>query len=79
MASEMWQFAAFLGAVALVFLLWLNIIYLPGRTLEQRYDEAEAPRESGREDWEAARRFSGEERGSSGGSEAIPSSSDPTR
>lgn len=38
MASEIWQFAAFLGVVAVVFVLWLNIIYLPGRTLEHRYD-----------------------------------------
>lgn len=38
MASEIWQFAAFLGVVAVAFVLWLNVIYLPGRTLEQRYD-----------------------------------------
>lgn len=38
MSFEMWQFAAFLGVVAVAFVLWLNIIYLPGRTLEQRYD-----------------------------------------
>lgn len=36
--SEIWQFASFLGAVAVVFVLWLSIIYLPGRTLEHRYD-----------------------------------------
>lgn len=38
LASEIWQFAAFLGVVVVAFVLWLNIIYLPGRTLEQRYD-----------------------------------------
>lgn len=68
MASEMWQFAAFLGTVAVVFLLWLNIIYLPGRTLERRYDGAQRPRESA----------GGESRGPQEG-EPTPSSSDPTR
>lgn len=41
MASEMLQFAAFLGAVGLAFVVWLNVIYLPGRTLERRYDAGE--------------------------------------
>lgn len=38
MSSEIWQFAAFLVVVVVAFVLWLNIIYLPGRTLEHRYD-----------------------------------------
>jgi hypothetical protein len=44
MTSEIWQFAAFLGVVAVAFVLWLNIIYLPGRTLEHRYDGGEPVR-----------------------------------
>lgn len=75
MSSEMWQFAAFLSVVAVAFVLWLNIIYLPGRTLEQRYDGPGGVRESG----DAPRRYSEEDSHAPGGSEATPSSSDPTR
>lgn len=74
MSSEMWQFAAFLGVVAVAFVLWLNIIYLPGRTLEQRYDGPGGARESGE-----VSRYSEEDAHAPEGSEAIPSSSDPTR
>lgn len=44
MTSEIWQFVAFLAAVIVAFLLWLNIIYLPGRTLERRYDAEDSVR-----------------------------------
>ncbi|WP_152670809.1 hypothetical protein [Rubrobacter aplysinae] len=44
MTSEIWQFAAFVGVAAVAFVLWLNIIYLPGRTLEHRYDGGEPVR-----------------------------------
>lgn len=68
MTSEIWQFAAFLSAVAVAFVLWLNIIYMPGRTLEQRYDGEEV-----------SRRPPGEETYVPDGGEATRSSSDPTR
>lgn len=44
MTSEIWQFVAFLTTVIVGFLLWLNIIYLPGRTLERRYDAEDSVR-----------------------------------
>ena len=34
MTSEVWQFVGVLGGFAVVALLWLYIVYLPGRTLE---------------------------------------------
>lgn len=46
MSAEIWQFTAFLGVVAVVFVLWLSIIYLPGRTLERRYDSEDDSRRS---------------------------------
>lgn len=76
MSSEIWQFAAFLGAVAVVFVSWLNIIYLPGRTLEQRYDSGEGPREPERE---ASPRSSEEDPYHPDRDEATRSSSDRTR
>jgi len=38
LTAELWQFAIFIGAFLVVALLWLCIIYLPGRTME--YSEA---------------------------------------
>lgn len=32
--SEVWQFLGAFGVFVIIALLWLNIIYLPGRTLE---------------------------------------------
>jgi hypothetical protein len=34
LTAELWQFAAFIGAVFVVAVLWLCIIYLPARTME---------------------------------------------
>ncbi|CAA9456513.1 MAG: hypothetical protein AVDCRST_MAG02-2361 [uncultured Rubrobacteraceae bacterium] len=34
MTSELWQFAILIGAFLVIALLWLFIIYLPGRTME---------------------------------------------
>lgn len=68
MSSEIWQFAAFLTAVAVAFVLWLNIIYLPGRTLEHRYDGVRG-----------SRRARSEGSANQGECEVSQSSSDPTR
>ena len=68
MTSEIWQFVAFLSTVIVGFLLWLNIIYLPGRTLERRYDAGDPVRRS----QEEATRAAGEDQFSR-------SSNDPTR
>ena len=38
MYSELWQFAAFLGLFAVAFVLWMWIVYLPGRSLERWED-----------------------------------------
>lgn len=45
--SEVWQFVGVLGVFAIVALLWLNIIYLPGRTLE-RWEDRRPGRGGGR-------------------------------
>ncbi len=68
MSSEIWQFAAFLTAVAVASVLWLNIIYLPGRTLEYRYDGVRG-----------SRRERPEGSANQGEREVSQSSSDPTR
>jgi hypothetical protein len=74
MASEIWQFAAFLGVVAVAFVLWLNIIYLPGRTLEHRYDGVGPSRQSPASSASSAQRSQQPDEG-----EVSQSSSDPTR
>ena len=38
MTTELWQFAGALGAFFVVALLWLRVVYLPGRTLERWED-----------------------------------------
>ena len=38
MGSELWQFAAMLLLFAVALVLWLHIVYLPGRTLERWED-----------------------------------------
>ena len=45
MYSEMWQFVAFLGFFAVAFVLWMWIVYLPGRSLERWEDQRVAGRE----------------------------------
>jgi hypothetical protein len=43
LTTELWQFAGALGAFVVVALLWLRVIYLPGRTLE-RWEDRRTPR-----------------------------------
>ncbi len=47
MTSELWQFAALIGVFVAAALLWLCIIYLPGRTME--YSEARRAESGGRD------------------------------
>ena len=46
--TELWQFVGALGAFAIAALLWLRVVYLPGRTLERW--ENRRPRSDGRRD-----------------------------
>ncbi len=39
MYSEMWQFGAMVVLFLVVLVLWLRIVYLPGRTLERWEDQ----------------------------------------
>ena len=39
MGSELWQFAAMFLLFAVALILWLWIVYLPGRTLERWEDQ----------------------------------------
>lgn len=39
MSSEVWQFAGMLVFFAVALVLWLRIVYLPGRTLERWEDQ----------------------------------------
>lgn len=39
MGSELWQFAVMLVVFAVAAFLWLQIVYLPGRTLERWQDQ----------------------------------------
>lgn len=39
--SELWQFGAMLVLFVVALLLWLRIVYLPGRTLERWEDRRE--------------------------------------
>jgi hypothetical protein len=41
--SELWQFGAMLVLFVTVLILWLRIVYLPGRTLERWEDRREEP------------------------------------
>jgi hypothetical protein len=38
LTAELWQFAGALGAFVVVALVWLRVVYLPGRTFERRED-----------------------------------------
>ncbi len=38
MLSELWQFGAMLVLFVVAFVLWLLIVYLPGRTMERWED-----------------------------------------
>ena len=42
MTTELWQFAGALAAFVVVVLLWLRVVYLPGRTLERWEDRRPA-------------------------------------
>jgi hypothetical protein len=46
--AELLQFGAFVGVFAVVAVLWLYIVYLPGRTLERWEDQRPRRREDGR-------------------------------
>jgi hypothetical protein len=46
--TELWQFVGAFGAFAIAALLWLRVVYLPGRTLERWEDRR--PRRDGRRD-----------------------------
>ena len=48
LTSELWQFAGAVGAFVVVALLWLRVVYLPGRTLERWEDRR--PHRGGRRD-----------------------------
>lgn len=39
---ELWQFGAMLALFAVALILWLRIVYLPGRTLERWEDRRKA-------------------------------------
>ena len=39
MYSELWQFVIVLGVFAVAFVLWMWVVYLPGRTLERWEDQ----------------------------------------
>lgn len=39
--SELWQFGAMLVIFVVALILWLRIVYLPGRTLERWEDRRE--------------------------------------
>ncbi len=39
MTTELWQFAGAAGAFVIVALLWLRVVFLPGRTLERWEDD----------------------------------------
>jgi len=41
--SELWQFGAMLVLFVVALILWLRIVYLPGRTLERWEDRREKP------------------------------------
>ncbi|HKH12143.1 MAG TPA: hypothetical protein VKA73_13470 [Rubrobacter sp.] len=53
MTAELWQFAAFIGAILVVAVLWLCIIYLPARTME--YSEARRAESRDRDDGSSGR------------------------
>ena len=44
MYSELWQLAFVLGFFAVAFVLWMWIVYLPGRSLERWEDQRVRPR-----------------------------------
>ncbi len=50
MAAELLQFAAAMAAFVVAALLWLYIIYIPGRTVENWEDQRPARRSGERED-----------------------------
>jgi hypothetical protein len=53
LTAELWQFAAFIGTVFVVAVLWLCIIYVPARTME--YSEARRTESRDRDDGSSGR------------------------
>jgi hypothetical protein len=50
LSSEVWQFAGMVGFFVVALVLWLRIVYLPGRTLERWEDQrVEVGKKSGRQ------------------------------
>jgi hypothetical protein len=45
LTTELWQFAGAAGAFVIVALLWLRVVFLPGRTLERWEDGRPANRD----------------------------------
>ena len=48
MTAELWQFAAFIGTIFVVAVLWLCIVFLPARTME--YSDARRAESRDRDD-----------------------------
>ncbi len=46
MVSEILQFAGFLLIIGVAFVLWMFIVYLPGRTLENGWKDQRVERQS---------------------------------
>lgn len=49
MIPEALQFAAVIAVAAVAFVAWLAVIYLPRRTMEQRYDSSAHAEDDSRE------------------------------
>ncbi len=47
MATEFWQFLAAIAAFVVFAVLWLFVVYLPGRTLERWEDQRPGRKEDG--------------------------------
>ena len=48
MSAEVWQFVGMIGLFVIALVLWLRILYLPGRTLERWEDQRVKAREKPR-------------------------------
>jgi hypothetical protein len=53
LTTELWQFAAFIGTIFVVAVLWLCIVFLPARTME--YSEARRAESRDRDDGSSGR------------------------
>ena len=56
MSAEVWQFVGMIGLFVIALVLWLRIVYLPGRTLERWEDQRDKAREKLRWPEEASAR-----------------------